>query len=156
MKGAALEAVLDAYPGEAYVVRANGRVELANPLGTARIRADAKDVLGGLARSVRGEGNGFALRPIEAPGLPPSFLATRPPGPQDGLDARLEHARRAWRLTPRETEVLRCLAAGDPNKDIAQLLALSHRTVEVHIAALTRKARVDSRLRLVARLWQGA
>ena len=40
--------------------------------------------------------------------------------------------RRVDSLTPREREVLELVAAGEPNKRIAQLLGVSLRTVEVH------------------------
>lgn len=53
-------------------------------------------------------------------------------------------------VTGRELEVVRLLAEGLSNKDIAARLYLSPRTVERHIANLTTKAGVDSRAQLVA------
>jgi len=48
-------------------------------------------------------------------------------------------------LTPREVEVLRLLAAGGTNKDIAARLGLSSRTVDRHVSNLYAKLRVSSR-----------
>ena len=48
-------------------------------------------------------------------------------------------------LSPRETEVLRCLAAGDTNAEIARRLGLSVNTVERHVTNLYRK--IDARSR---------
>ena len=42
-------------------------------------------------------------------------------------------------LTPREQEVLRLLAAGESNRQIARRLGLSPHTIERHVANLYRK-----------------
>jgi DNA-binding CsgD family transcriptional regulator/pimeloyl-ACP methyl ester carboxylesterase len=54
-------------------------------------------------------------------------------------------------LTPRESEVLRWLAAGDSNAEIAHRLGISTHTVERHIANLYRK--IDARGRADATAW---
>jgi len=65
-------------------------------------------------------------------------------------DARHELvARRIAALTDREREVLRCVIAGKPNKVIADELAISVKTVEVHRAKLMEKMGVDSVAELV-------
>ncbi len=48
-------------------------------------------------------------------------------------------------LTPREVEVLRLLAAGRSNRDIAEHLVLSERTVARHVANIFAKIGVGSR-----------
>lgn len=58
-------------------------------------------------------------------------------------------------LTPREREVMELVVAGRHNRDIAVLLAISARTVEVHKARLMDKLGVDNiadlvRMRLLA------
>lgn len=53
-------------------------------------------------------------------------------------------------VTSREFEVLRLLAEGAPNKDIASRLYLSPRTVERHVANLSVKTGADRRSELVA------
>lgn len=52
-------------------------------------------------------------------------------------------------LTPREREVLRLIAAGHSNRDIAERLVISVNTVEVHRARLMRKLDVHKRAELV-------
>ncbi|MFD0800665.1 response regulator transcription factor, partial [Streptomonospora algeriensis] len=48
-------------------------------------------------------------------------------------------------LSPREAEVLTCVAAGLANRRIAGTLAISERTVERHLANIFRKLGVASR-----------
>ena len=52
-------------------------------------------------------------------------------------------------LTPREIDVLRLLAKGNTNRQIAELLGLSTRTVENHRANLMGKLGLTSRVELV-------
>jgi DNA-binding CsgD family transcriptional regulator/predicted ATPase len=54
-------------------------------------------------------------------------------------------------LTAREREVLSCLAAGMSNKQVANLLGISIRTVAVHVSSLLRKTRSASRTEVA--LW---
>jgi len=53
------------------------------------------------------------------------------------------------RLTPREREVIQLLAEGHRNKEIAQILRISIKTVETHRNALMRKIGVKSIVELV-------
>lgn len=57
----------------------------------------------------------------------------------------IDRAGTAAELTGRETEVLRCLAAGMSNKQIARSLGISVRTVTVHVSNLLRKTGAASR-----------
>jgi DNA-binding NarL/FixJ family response regulator len=52
-------------------------------------------------------------------------------------------------LTPRELDVLRLLARGHTNRQTAELLGLSVRTVENHRANLMGKLGISSRVELV-------
>lgn len=54
---------------------------------------------------------------------------------------RLSHAA----LTPRETEVLAWLARGKTNRDIAEILGMSHRTVNKHLEHIFEKLGVETR-----------
>jgi DNA-binding NarL/FixJ family response regulator len=45
-------------------------------------------------------------------------------------------------LTPRQIEVLTCIASGLSTKEIANLLSLSVKTVETHRAALMQRLRI--------------
>jgi DNA-binding NarL/FixJ family response regulator len=53
-------------------------------------------------------------------------------------------------LTPREVEVLRHVAAGDRNKDIAARLAISEETVKVHVKHLMEKLAATDRTQAVS------
>ena len=53
-------------------------------------------------------------------------------------------------LTPRESEVLRLLAEGLPNKEMARTLEISEHTVKFHLAAIFGKLRATSRTEAVA------
>jgi DNA-binding NarL/FixJ family response regulator len=54
-------------------------------------------------------------------------------------------------LTSRELDVLRLVAAGKPNKQIASELVISERTARTHVSRILRKLRVSSRTQ--AALW---
>jgi two-component system, NarL family, response regulator LiaR len=53
------------------------------------------------------------------------------------------------RLTPRETEVLRLIAHGLTNDEIASELSISKRTVNTHINGILRKLRLTNRAQIV-------
>ena len=66
-----------------------------------------------------------ASRPTQppAPAASPPGPAASPPGPAGGEDD----------LTPREAEVLRLIAAGQSNREIARTLYVSEATVKTHV-----------------------
>ena len=78
-----------------------------------------------------------------------------PSGAELDVQGRIELAcaTERWGLTTREAEVLELLAEGEGNKCIARRLGVAPRTVEVHVGAILRKAKADSRARLVALFW---
>jgi DNA-binding NarL/FixJ family response regulator len=63
-----------------------------------------------------------------------------------GNHHHLEYQLTGEKLTERETGVLSLLARGLTNREIAQELSISHRTVQAHIAQLFGKMHVNSRL----------
>lgn len=153
-----LEAALAAYSGEAYLLRADGRIEFANEVGAARMRRSAREVVEQIttALAVYPKRTELELHAIHGDGIPPMFLATRSSAPTSDLEGRLSVVQVEWRLTPRQVDVLRRLVVGDSNKEVAARLALALRTVELHVGALMRRAKVDSRLRLVTRFWNAS
>ncbi len=80
-----------------------------------------------------------------------------PAAPVQGAEAddRIRAARRSLKLTVRQTEVLAQLIRGRSNKEIASELDCAENTVEFHITQLLRKASVDSRTQLMAKLFAG-
>lgn len=72
------------------------------------------------------------------------------PVPRRRGDEAIPGPLRAAGVTSRELEVLRLLALGLPNKEIAARLYLSPRTVERHVANVATKAGVAGRSQLVA------
>jgi len=75
----------------------------------------------------------------------------------DWLISRTEGARRSYSepgnpfhpLSDREMEVLRCVVRGMSNKEIANLLEISHQTVKNHVTSILRKFGVDDRTQAV-------
>lgn len=65
-------------------------------------------------------------------------------GPNGAVDPSSER-----KLTPRQQEVLQCLARGQSNKEIAYQLGLSQGTVKIHIAAIFRAFKVRNRTQAV-------
>jgi len=63
---------------------------------------------------------------------------------QDSIDWRNQAAERLSRLTRRETEVMKELVAGKRNKQIAEELFISFRTVELHRASIMEKLEANS------------
>jgi len=59
---------------------------------------------------------------------------------------------RALGLTPRQVDVLKLLVEGKPNKTICRDLRLSEGTVKVHVSAILKALRVQSRTQAVAEL----
>lgn len=52
-------------------------------------------------------------------------------------------------LTPREVEILDCVAQGNSNKEIAKMLNISDQTVKNHITSILRKLAVNDRTQAV-------
>ena len=52
-------------------------------------------------------------------------------------------------LTPREVEILDCVAQGNSNKEIARILNISDQTVKNHITSILRKLAVNDRTQAV-------
>jgi DNA-binding NarL/FixJ family response regulator len=62
-----------------------------------------------------------------------------------GIDNGHGGRRNEYSLTARENDILALLAEGRPNRDIAQVLFLSEKTVKAHLAAIFRKLGVANR-----------
>ncbi len=80
-------------------------------------------------------------------GLWLGFAVWNKPAPPPGNPAAIA----SLGLTPREVEVLRLLAAGQANKEIARALEVSPNTVKTHLARLYEKLGATSRTAAIAR-----
>lgn len=96
-----------------------------------------EEVLARLATHVR---NARAAREARD-ALQRAASASAQSGPDAAVALRLEGAA----LTPRETEVLTWLARGKTNRDIAEILGMSHRTVNKHLEHIFEKLGVETR-----------
>lgn len=56
-------------------------------------------------------------------------------------------------LTPREQDVMLCIARGMPNKIIGATLGISQRTVEAHRASIFRKLQIKNAVELANYVW---
>jgi len=65
--------------------------------------------------------------------------------PTNGEHDGLEHANAAAALTPRQMDVLRLVARGLSNRDIAHALELSEGTVKLHVTAILKALGVPNR-----------
>ena len=101
----------------------------AGALGYVLKEAAEDELVEAVRRAADGE-------PYLNPRLGARVAAEPPPGPPDGL-------------SDREVEVLRMIALGHTNAEIAQELYLSVRTVETHRAHIQQKLRLASRSELV-------
>jgi DNA-binding NarL/FixJ family response regulator len=97
--------------------------------------SDADDVAAAVRAAHRGE---LQIDPLVARRLMSPLREGR------GLD-------RISELTSRELDVLRLVAAGEPNKQIAAELAISERTARTHVSRILHKLRLTSRTQ--AALW---
>jgi DNA-binding CsgD family transcriptional regulator/tetratricopeptide (TPR) repeat protein len=111
--------------------------QLDVPYEAARAR-----VLVAKACRALGDAEGAAL---ELDAARRAFSALRATPDLAGVDALARRVEPGHRLTARELEVLRHVAAGSPNKVIARNLTLSSRTVDRHVSNIFDKLGVSSR-----------
>jgi DNA-binding NarL/FixJ family response regulator len=97
--------------------------------------SDADDVAAAVRAAHRGE---LQIDPVVAKRLMSSLRQ----GPESAPISE---------LTSRELDVLRLVAAGKPNKQIATELAISERTARTHVSRILRKLQLSSRTQ--AALW---
>jgi DNA-binding NarL/FixJ family response regulator len=117
-------------------------VELGAPYEVARVRVEI-----GAACHALGDGDGAALEADSARaafaqlGAAPDVARLQPPGSANVLSTR-------------ETEVIRLIASGESNRQIAAALVISERTVERHVSNIFRKLGITSRAAATAYVYE--
>lgn len=110
----------------------------------ARYEAARVRVLVGLACAELGDGEGAALE-LEAARSVFEELGARPDLARVDFLLSSGAPRDTHGLSPRELQVLRMVASGETNRDIAKALVLSERTVHRHVSNIYTKLGVSSR-----------
>lgn len=153
LTGALVPVLLEAVVGPAFIIGQNGRVLEANSRGSAWLSADRTAAVEALRNAIHGDRSTFSAIRVDMKSSPVAwfvFQSASPPGSGRRFDQRI----RDWRLTPRQIEVARLLSKGLSNKAIAAELNCAEKTVELHVTAVLRKAEVDSRAALLARIFE--
>ncbi len=96
---------------------------------------------GQLGRRASAEGRQLVARRLGEAGLGETMWLLSLQAPGDALPSRLATAA----LTPRETEVLSWVAKGKTNRDVADILGMSPRTVNKHLEHVFEKLGVETR-----------
>ena len=94
--------------------------------------APASDVIEAIRSSSRG---GSVLHPVMARKLLDNLTGVRKPIRHESSEL----------LTPREVDVLKLMVKGLSNKEIAENLFISDKTVKIHVSNILKKMRVKSR-----------
>jgi DNA-binding CsgD family transcriptional regulator len=151
---AVLDTALEAIAAPALVLSARGEIVHANAFARARLASGRAAICRLLAAALSGGATGAAcdLAPLGSGTQPVGFLAIlRGPARDPSIEEALRAARRRWKLTPRQVEVLGLVARGLTNDLIADTLGVGRGTVEFHVSAIFDKAGVSNRTTLVAR-----
>jgi DNA-binding CsgD family transcriptional regulator len=145
---ASLDVALDAIQVPAVLLDRTGRIQHSNE-AARRLRDKNESAF----RTAYGQAKDEAsdVRPVVVRGVPQSWLVTL--RPEGGEDTRKASVLFRWALTPRQGEVLALVVRGLSNKQIGTRLGIAEGTVELHLTAIFRKARVESRAELVTRYW---
>lgn len=101
-------------------------------------------------RAMKAGASDFLTKPVRGEKLIPLIRAALARNSEELARERATRAQRQRlkQLTRRELEILRLAVAGHANKEIARLLAISHRTVEVHRSHIMAKTQAGNLLEL--------
>jgi len=137
--------------GEA-AVRLKQAVELAEPRGYLRLFADEGAPMAALLTKLQGQhqdASGYLHTLLQACVIgEPRALPAPPPDPPESRQSRPGVL---TPLSPREREILRWLATGASNQDIAASLVITQETVKRHVRHILAKLSVANRTQAVVR-----
>jgi len=153
----AIGGVVDAVPDPFFIVRATGDIEHMNAAAAARLAND-RTLLGRIAAAAGGAVfPDLQVQRWEITGTPRyTAVAMRRHDDDGGLAARLDAFINRWSLTPGQAVVLRHVARGLSNGEIAAELDCSVRGIEHHLSRIFARVGCSGRAALLARLWQTA
>jgi DNA-binding NarL/FixJ family response regulator len=147
----ALQALLDQFPSAALLVDDSQQVAFSNAKGRNLVASATGPAASAIASALRGEENPLGLEQRAGPserGL--TLLVGRETG--DPRMRRSQTAATRWALTKRQSQVLTEMVLGRGNKDIAERLACSPKTIELHVSAILAAAGVGSRAEMLSLL----
>ena len=113
--------------------------------------ADSEVLVAAIERALRGQ----STVSMEMTDKLVNALQTRPAEPAEVPAAMPEPADPLEQLSPRELEILREIAAGASNKEIARSLAIAETTVKIHVQHILRKLGLSSRVQAAVLLTEG-
>jgi two-component system nitrate/nitrite response regulator NarL len=113
--------------------------------------ADSEVLVAAIERALRGQ----STVSMEMTDKLVNALQTRPAEPVVASAAVPEPADPLEQLSPRELEILREIAAGASNKEIARSLAIAETTVKIHVQHILRKLGLSSRVQAAVLLTEG-
>jgi DNA-binding NarL/FixJ family response regulator len=144
---AALSAALELLASPVFLVDDEQRVIKANEAGRQLLREQPEPTRAAIGQRLTGQAEPAAVS-LSAAGAPGHHLVSLP---LEGgaIDAAAASLRMQHQLTKRQTEVLSLVVQGLANRDIAEKLGCSLRTVEIHLSAVFRKTGQQSRTKLV-------
>jgi DNA-binding CsgD family transcriptional regulator len=157
----AFDLALEVIKEPALLIGNDGEILRANAIALATLVSDMASLRRSLALALTCAAHGRAtaewracawdLTPLGRSRDVVGFLAIlRGPPSEQALGEALAAARRRWKLTPRQVEVLELVARGLTNELIAETLGIGKGTVEFHLSALFDKAGVSNRATLIA------
>jgi DNA-binding CsgD family transcriptional regulator len=152
---AALDKALEAIAPPAFVLTCDGEILRANAPARQLLAQEGEAVGQSLARAIShgATETTWDLAPLGNEGDPAGFLAIcRPPSRAKSIVQALPKARRSWKLTTRQIEVLDLVARGLTNDLIAEELMIGKGTVEFHLSAIFDKAGVSNRAMLIIQM----
>ncbi len=144
---------LDAMDGQAFVLTSTGDVISTNAQGKAALEQEGEPLRAQLRRAAAGHPTDLEISPLGPPELAQGRMLALRRDVAASLRTRVDRAKRCWKLTRRQTDVLGHVVEGRSNKEIAAMLGCAEGTVEIHLTQLLRRASADSRGTLTAKFW---
>jgi len=148
--GSRLEAALDAIGAPAAIVDSCGQLIEANA-AAGEVLASGVVFPSDLVDAMPRAASAWTVTPIDAGRNVREYRLVLRAAGEDALRDQVRRACERWSLTARQREALLMVVEGHSNQMIGTVLAISQRTVEVHVTALLDMAAAASRSALSAR-----